>query len=76
MMKRRIWEFSIVLVVAVDNGRKEVEDVGKDGEASHEEGEDCQRFQLVWQPLDGNPGVVIDVDVDYTIFVLFSLSLW
>ena len=56
MMKRRIWEFSIVLVVAVDNGRKEVEDVGKDGEASHEEGEDCQRFQLVWQPLDGNPG--------------------
>ena len=42
--------------MAVDNGRKEVEDVGKDGEASHEEGEDGQRFQLVWQSLDGNPG--------------------
>ena len=49
----------------VHNRCKEVEEVGEDGEGSHKEGEDGERFQLVWQALDGKPKVVIDEDMDY-----------
>ena len=45
----------------VDHRGKEVEDIGEDGEGGHKEGEDGERFQLVWQTLDGKPGGAIDM---------------
>ena len=39
----------------INNRRKEVEEVGEDGEGSNKEGEDGERLQLVWQALDGKP---------------------
>lgn len=46
----------------VDHRGKEVEDIGEDGEGGDKEGEDGERFQLVWQTVDGKPGGAIYMD--------------
>ena len=51
--------------MAVNNGRKEVEEVGEDSEGSHKEGEDGERLQLVWQALDGKPREVQLMYIDW-----------
>ena len=51
--------------MSVNNRRKEVEEVGEDGEGSHKEGEDGERLQLVWQALDGKPREVQLMYIDW-----------